>query len=830
MAAPDKLAEYETRRDFEKTKEPKRGRPRKSRAGDLKFVVQKHDARRLHFDFRLEWDGVLLSWAVTRGPSDDPGEKRLAVRTEDHPLDYADFEGTIPKGQYGGGTVMVWDAGSWEPLHDPEEGLKEGKLHFRLKGERMQGGWALVRMRGRRGEKRENWLLIKERDDKAGEDPDRLTEDFEESVTTGRSFSEIEAGHDVWKRRTKKPTDKQQPQKKKPRAKAKFPAFRKPQLATLYDEAPEGGDWIHETKFDGYRCIAAISNGQARFYTRSGKDWTEKYGDLAEAFAPLEGESLLIDGEIMAASVPKDGSAFSALQAALQDGAPLIFYVFDILERDGRSLTDLPLSERKQALEEALSPLDTEKGPIRLSTWVEGDGRDILAKICKAGGEGIVSKRADARYRHTRTSAWRKIKCSRRQEFVIGGYSPSTKKGRPFASLLIGQYDDDGVFCYRGRVGTGFDEKTLDDLGDRLKRLARKTAPFAEVPREIARDARWVTPKLAAEVDFAEFTADGHVRHGAFLGLREDKEAGAVQAEKAKGDKVAGIEITHPDRQLYGKAGVTKADVARHYAAVGSRMLEIAGHRPVSLFRCPSGIDGESFFQKHAGKGFPDELARIDIEEKDGDTGEYLYARDVAGFVAAAQMGTIEFHGWGARADNIEAPDRLIFDLDPDEGLGFAETKKAAFAVREALSDIGLKSTAMVTGGKGIHVIVPLKRTVSWDTVKAFAKTFAHMMAEEDPARYIATMSKEKRKNRIFIDWLRNERGATAILPYSLRARPGAPVATPVTWEELDNLKSAATFTIGDMAGRLKGKDPALAVKPQTLGKAVIARLEKRVG
>ncbi|WP_174803502.1 DNA ligase D [Martelella limonii] len=828
----DKLADYETKRDFSQTTEPKRGRRRRSKAGKLTFVVQKHAARRLHYDFRLEWDGVLLSWAVTRGPSDDPGEKRLAVRTEDHPLDYADFEGTIPKGQYGGGTVMVWDTGSWEPLHDPEEGLRAGKLHFRLHGARMQGGFALVRMRGR--EKRENWLLIKERDEQASDEPDRLTDTYQLSAATGRSFEEIEAGHHVWKRKTKKPGEKPEAAKaEKKTARPKFPAFRKPQLATLYDEAPEGVDWIHETKFDGYRCIAAISEGAAKLYTRSGKDWTERYGALADAFEALGDESLLIDGEIMAANVKKGASAFSALQLALKSGGELVFYAFDILERGGKSLTALPLSERKQQLEEALSPLDLDAGPVRLSTYVEGDGGDILEKICAAGGEGIVSKKADAPYRHARTSAWRKIKCTRRQEFVIGGYSPSDKKGRPFASLLVGQYDDAGVFCYRGRVGTGFNEAVLDDLGARLQKLARKTTPFAEVPGEIARDARWVTPKLAAEIDFAEFTADGHIRHGAFLGLRDDKEAGAVRQEKPKktGDEtIAGIAITHPERQLFGKAGITKADVARHYALVGKRMLEIAGKRPVSLYRCPSGIDGESFFQKHAGKGFPDEMTRIDIEEKDGDTGEYLYVASPAAFVAAAQMGTIEFHGWGASADRIEAPDRLIFDLDPDEGLGFAETKKAAFEMRDVLEEIGLLSTAMVTGGKGIHVIVPLKRTVSWETLKAFARTFAHMLAEEAPDRYIATMSKAKRRNRIFIDWLRNERGATAILPYSLRARPNAPVATPVTWEELKALKSASGFTIGDMEARLKAKDPALAVKPQTLGKAVIGRLEKRVG
>ncbi|AJY44631.1 DNA ligase D [Martelella endophytica] len=826
MAEADRLAEYEQRRDFSKTREPKRGGPKKA-GKTLGFVVQKHDARRLHYDFRLEWDGALLSWAVTRGPSDDPGEKRLAVRTEDHPLDYADFEGTIPKGHYGGGTVMVWDRGTWEPLHDPAEGLKSGKLHFNLSGERMQGGWALVRMRRRSGEKRENWLLIKERDETASDTPDALTEKNLRSVKTGRSLKGIESD-----KPPKKPSTR--PAKAKAaesKSAKKMPAFRKPQLATLYDTAPEGEDWLHETKFDGYRCIAAIAGGKARLFTRSGKDWTEKYAALDGAFEVLGNETLLIDGEIMAADIPKGQSAFSALQQALHDDGALVFYVFDILERGGKSLTEKPLSDRKAVLEQALAPLDPD-GPVRLSTYITGDGSDILKQICKAGGEGIISKRADAPYSHSRTSTWRKVKCTKRQEFVIGGYSPSDKKGRPFSSLLVGQFDEDGGFHYRGRVGTGFSEETLETLAEEFSARARKTSPFDDVPASIARKARWVTPELVAEVDFAEFTADGHIRHGAFLGLRDDKEAKTVAPEKSKASdavKVAGIAISHPDRQLFGKAGISKGDLAEYYGRAGKRMLEASGERPFSLLRYPSGIADEGFFQKHAGKGFPDELTEIDIEEKDGSTAQYLYTKKPAGFVAAAQFGTIEFHGWGSRVDRLERPDRLIFDLDPDEGLGFAETKKAAFDMRDLLEELGLAATAMVTGGKGIHVTVPLRRTVSWDTLKMFAKTFAHILAEREPERFTATMSKEKRKGKIFIDWLRNERGATAIMPYSVRAREGAPVATPVTWEELKPMKSAAAFTLPDMDKRLAAPCPYVKAfkEPQSLSAKVIDKLEK---
>ncbi|MCL3882927.1 DNA ligase D [Marivita sp. GX14005] len=806
---PDRLAAYNAKRDFNQTGEPA-GKPGKLRKDGLAFVVQKHAATRLHYDFRLEWDGVLLSWAVTKGPSPDPGEKRLAVRTEEHPLDYGSFEGTIPKGQYGGGTVMLWDRGTWEPQGDVAEGLEKGKLKLTLQGERMRGGWAMVRMRG--GEKRENWLLIKERDDYAQDDPDALTGGFDRSVKTGREMSDIADEKEVSDIADAAPE----------RGKA-LPKFQKPQLATLVDEAPEGEDWIHETKFDGYRCLAALGKGGTRLYTRSGKDWSDRFAALEHAFDPLPCDAALIDGEVMARKV--SGSAFSSLQKALSEGDPLVFFAFDLLSLDGEDLTGAPQMDRRERLARLLSGVPKD-GPLRMSEHVEGHGPEVFAKACEAGAEGIISKRIDAPYRGKRTRNWRKVKCTRRQEFVIGGYSPSDKD-RPFASLLLGTWEDE-TLRYRGRVGTGFDAEAFETLAAAF--TPRKTPPFDDVPKDVAKHATWLRPELVAEVDFTEFTADGHIRHGSYLGLREDKAAREVSMERPKGDSdISGVRISSPDREVFPEAGCTKRDVACHYDRVGERMIEIAGRRPLSLLRCPDGIAGDCFFQKHAGKGWPDALQRVAIEEKDGKTADYLYATRTEALVAAAQMGTIEFHIWGAKVDRLERPDRLVFDLDPDEGLGWPEVRGAAVEMRDALADLGLASVPMVTGGKGVHVCLHLRRSHDWDFVKGFAKTLAHVMAAAAPKRYVATMSKAKREGRIFVDWLRNERGQTAVAPYSLRARTGAPVAVPVTWDELERLKAPNVFSMGAMRERLEEPCPYLDAMDdlQSLTQDTVARLEK---
>ncbi|MFW8637458.1 DNA ligase D [Cribrihabitans pelagius] len=816
--APDRLSEYNDRRDFSRTDEPM-GRIAAAGGETRRFIVQKHAASRLHYDFRLEWDGVLLSWAVTKGPSPDPAEKRLAVRTEDHPLDYADFEGSIPKGDYGGGTVMLWDDGTWTPQEDVEQGLDKGKIKITLQGSRMQGGWTLIRMHQKKGGKRENWLLIKERDDYAQDDPDALTAGFTTSVKTGRKMEQIAEN-----------AAPAEPETSSVKRRGKRPAFVKPQLATLVGQAPAGDDWLHETKFDGYRCLAALGKGGARLYTRSGKDWTEKFGGLAAAFDRLPCDTALIDGEVMAARV--EGSAFSSLQRALKEKGALVFFAFDLLRVDGGDLTVKGQLGRRERLAQLLSGQPPD-GPLRMSSHVIGNGAQVFAAACEAKAEGIICKRIDAPYRGRRSKAWLKVKCTRRQEFVIVGYSPSDKKGRPFASLLMAA-NDGGELRYMGRVGTGFSETAMDQLAAAF--TVRKTPPAENVPARIAGEAVWLRPELVAEVEFSEFTADGHIRHGAFLGLREDKDAGQVRMERAMAQnneaEIGGIRITSAGRQVFPDAHCTKGDVARHYDRVGSRMVNLIGRRPLSLFRCPSGLGGQCFFQKHDNGGMPPELGRVEIEESGGNTETYLYATRAESLVAAAQMGTLEFHVWGVRQDRQDRPDRLVFDLDPDEGLDWSEVRAGAVTIRNALQELGLETGAIVTGGKGVHVWTALRRTRGWETVKLFAKTFAHLMAARHREQFTASMSKAKRRGRIFIDWLRNERGATSVAPYSLRARPGAPVAVPVTWGELQKLDAPNAFTIGDMAARMEAPCPALAVQEnmQTLSNGVIRALERQVG
>lgn len=822
MANARKLNDYNAKRDFSRTPEPP-GKPARVRKRNLQFLVQKHAARRLHYDLRLEWDGVLWSWAVTRGPSADPGEKRLAVRTEDHPLSYANFEGSIQKGEYGGGTVMLWDAGTWEPLHDPAKGIREGKLHFRIAGERMKGGWALVRMRGRgdSSKKRENWLLIKERDGEASDDPDELVSRYDHSVATGRSMEAIAAAASARKRTPGNILPSHTP--------LKNPGFHKPQFATLVTEAPEGEQWLHETKFDGYRCQVSLGKSGARLYTRTGLDWSDRFEDLLPSLEALPCRSALIDGEVVSGS--GGSSAFSALQHDLKAGGPLLYYAFDLLFLDGRDLRRLTLRERKARLESLLDAVPRDSA-LRYSTHIIGQGAEIFRQICISGGEGIVSKRVNASYRSTRSRDWLKVKCSHRQEFVVGGFSPSSKAGRPFASLLLGNFES-GELRYRGRVGSGFSVMDLEELSALFKHLERDTSPFTTEPNRIKATARWLKPEIVVEIDFAEFTNDGHVRHGVYVGRREDKPAASITPERrtpltaAIAGKIGKITISHGDREIFPAAGITKYDLAAFYHATGERLLAIGGKRPLSLMRCPQGLSGQCFFQKHAGKGFPAALKEVDIEERGGDVQPYLYVNSRDGFVAAAQMGTIEFHIWGARVDNLEKPDRLVFDLDPDEALPFKEVKDAALTVRHLLADVGLHSMPLLTGGKGIHVCVPLKRFTSWETLKIFARTVAEFLAQSEAQRFTANMSKAQRKGRIFIDWLRNERGATAIVPYSVRARAGAAVATPLTWKELVTMQSADAFHIADVLQRLECPCPYLqALKdPQLLGEEAVAAL-----
>ncbi|MCM8732386.1 DNA ligase D [Hephaestia sp. GCM10023244] len=827
MMRSDPLSAYNAKRNFRKTSEPT-GRRAKG-ADTHRFIVQKHDASHLHWDFRLEMDGVLKSWAVTKGPSADPGIKRLAVRTEDHPLSYAEFEGTIPKGEYGGGTVMLWDKGTWTPIPGKSaRDLEEGHLHFTLDGERMKGEWLLVRMKPRTGEKRENWLLRKVEDKHIAPD-DALIREGLKSVLTGRSMAEIAsdkagvhalagkkgkafaAEMDKAARRNAQKSVKQAKRK----APAKLPKFRNPQLATLVGAVPTGNDWMHEVKFDGYRALIAAAGEKVVVYTRSGKDWTGKFGPLVEAIAALDLPPCLIDGEIVANG--KDGNPdFSALQAILKRGHGaqgakdrLFFHAFDLLDLDGADLAPLANIERKERLEALLAETQS---PVFVADHVIGAGEKLFVAMCGAGQEGIISKRIEAPYSGRRGRAWVKVKCTRREEFILVGYSPSSARGRPFRSLLLAQRDGDAL-VYKGKVGTGFDADMMDELAADFAQLARKTAPV-KVDRPEARGVVWLTPRLVAEVAFAEYTAEGRVRHASFLGLRGDKRAEEVQPEKMqKAPKTdSGVKISNPNRVIFPDTGQTKGDLADYYAAIAPLMLPFAARRPVSLVRCPQGRAKHCFFQKHDSGGFGDRVLHVPIKEKDGGTEDYLYIEDSRGLLACVQMGAIEFHGWAARTGDVEAPDRMIFDLDPDESLDFDAVVKASEDIRDRLEELGLVSFAMLSGGKGVHVVVPLDPDHDWDTHKDFARRFAEALALAEPDRFTATMSKARRKGKIFIDWLRNQRGATAIVAYSARARESAPVAVPIAWEELKTTKNAHPFSIGDARELLaRAKDKSLS-------------------
>lgn len=810
MAARDPLAAYNAKRDFTRTKEPK---GKRAKSSGNSFVVQKHDATRLHWDFRLQVDGVLKSWAVTKGPSIDPADKRLAVQTEDHPLSYGDFEGVIPKGEYGGGTVMLWDRGTWAPIAGKSaDDLKDGHLHFTLDGERMKGEWLLVRMKRRPGEKRDNWLLRKVGDDEAGEG-DVLVERALTSVLTGRSMAEIAADKEAaqslkgakgkaFGAKMQAARDHNAQVAKKPRrAAARLPAFAAPQLATLVDAVPAGNEWMHEIKFDGYRALIAVAGAKVRVSTRNGLDWTDKFGPLVRAIAALDLPPALVDGEIVAFG-PDGNPSFSALQEVLRHGhgsqredTPFHFFAFDLLSLEGKDLKSLPQIERKERLEALLREASP---PIRVADHVIGAGEQLFHSLCGAGQEGIIAKRIDAPYRTGRTKNWVKVKCTRRQEFVIIGKTASTARGRPFKSLLLAQ-NEGKALVYKGKVGTGFDADLMAELDKAMQPLGVNKAS-ADVPRTESRGATWLRPSLVAEIAFAEFTAEGRVRHASFLGLRGDKKAAEVKPEKpAAAPKPREIvKISNRERVIFPESGQTKGELADYYAALAPLMLPFAADRPLSLVRCPQGRAKKCFFQKHDSGSFGKAVHQVPIREKDGGAEDYIYVEDAEGLLACVQMGTIEFHGWASRTDAVERPDRMIFDLDPDEGMDFDRVKNAAQDIRARLSDIGLVSFAMLSGGKGVHVVVPLTPGHDWDAHKDFASRFAQALSAAEPDRFVATMSKARRKDKIFIDWLRNQRGSTAVLPYSARARPGAPVAIPIDWDELDAMKDAHPFSIAD--------------------------------
>ena len=915
------LTAYHRKRDFKKTAEPNgAGAPKKAaKQGTLRFVIQKHDATRLHYDFRLELDGVLKSWAVPKGPSLDPADKRLAVEVEDHPIEYGTFEGIIPEGEYGGGTVLVWDRGTWSPKDsDAAAALKKGTLKLLLHGEKLQGEWTLTRLKAREGDDKNNWLLIKHRDEFARDGGGDIVETQPGSVKTGREIEQVAAdagtqtpsqkraakrggartgsakagskaaapkasaappkaatkAGKVTKAHTpatvaaeKVPDDPQVWHSNRPaKSAAKVegaiarPAMPdvSPQLCTPADHAPAGRDWIHEIKYDGYRLLLRRDGDRVHLITRAGHDWTSKFAPIAESAARLACRSAVIDGE--ATILDSAGhSSFQALQRALKERrfGLLVYFAFDLLYLDGYDLRSVPLVKRKELL---CSLIESTKNPgsIRYSDHIRGKGDDVERQACQFELEGIVSKQADSTYESTRSRTWLKVKCVRRQEFVIVGWTPSPASGRPFGSLLLGAKDAQGRLTYTGKVGTGFDADMLRDLAGDMAKLEVDAAPLqVPAPRAEVRGAHWIEPKLVAEVAFTEWTVDGRLRHPSYQGLREDKDWAEVVIERAvhvpaksvkgspakpaakaaparvqaasssppregRGRKpktpapkkraagreasvVGGVNITSGERVIYPDPPVTKLDVARYYELAAEWLLPHVVNRPLSTVRCPGGLSSACFFQKHVGETLPPPILAVPVREKDGEA-KYISIADVEGLLTLVQFGVIELHPWGSRVDDVERPDLITFDLDPGPDVTFDVVKAAALRVRELLQEIGLESFLKTSGGKGLHINVPLQPKADWDQVKAFAGAVVARMVQQEPALYIGTMTKAKRVGKIFVDFFRNGRGATSVAPYSLRSRPGAAISMPVRWNQIAELTSPDQFRLPAAAKQLAAR------------------------
>jgi bifunctional non-homologous end joining protein LigD len=902
------LETYHKKRKFNVTSEP---RGRKQRGGGQRYVIQKHDATRLHYDLRLELDSVMKSWAVTRGPSLDPNDKRLSVHVEDHPIEYNSFEGTIPESEYGGGTVMIWDRGTWEPIGDAHKGYAKGHLEFVLHGKKLRGRWHLVRMRPRKGDRHENWLLIKAKDEEArsGRDAD-IIEEEPLSAATGRSMDEIAAGKGrkrVWhsNRKDSAPKDTGRPQSQrdfkaqlkalaaspaksesksaartkpakglaaKPPARAKpattkverksgrgardgkarLPAFIPPSLATLDDAAPSGKNWLHEIKFDGYRIEARLDHGKVQLLTRKQLDWTHRFKPIAEAVKALDAQTALIDGELVVED-DKGVSSFSLLQSDLKDGRHdrFVYRAFDLLYVDGHDLSGEPLVVRKAALQRLLGG-ESRKGLIRYVEHFDENGALIFQHACEMHLEGIVSKLRDAPYRSGRSDNFIKVKCHNEQEFVVAGFSPSVAMPKAVGALVVA-FHEHGKLRYAGRVGTGYTRAAARDLWKRLDALHADKPPVALPPDERRKDVVWVKPQMVIEAEFRGITHDGLLRQASYKGLREDKPAREVVRETAvansmattqrqpvrksakpsgkssakspakpalasnnkKGVEISNVHLTHPDRVYWADVGVTKEDLAAYYVRMWDLMAPHVIRRPLAMLRCPEGTAGECFFQKHIASNIKESSLRHAVKTKEHDV---IAVEKLDELIELVQSGALEIHVRGSRLDSLESCDRIVFDLDPGEGVTWKAIVAAAKEIRDRLSQLKLKSFGKLSGGKGIHVVLPIDGA-DWDTTKAFTAKIAAAMAADSPELYLAKMTKALRHGRILIDYLRNTREATSVAAYSTRARAGAPVSMPVSWDALPRTTGGNQFTLPDVKiardawsdiGKVKQKLPEL--------------------
>lgn len=771
-----KLSEYNQKRNFDKTTEPE-GKIDDSDER-LRFVVQHHIARKDHYDFRLEWNGALLSWAIPKGPSYNVTDKRLAVKVEDHPLEYRNFEGTIPKGEYGGGVVMLWDEGFWEPYGNVDEALSKGALKFTINGIRLKGKWALIRIKAKKGETKDNWLLLKEKDEFIKSETG-ITE-FTTSIRTGRTMSEIEAGQE--KSFIKNPFHNAEVQ-----------------LAKLVKEVPDGENWLYEMKYDGYRILAYVEENRARLITRNGNDFTKRFYEVAASLVNLAGgRAMVLDGEMTI--IDANGKTnFQALQNYMKNpkGQNLTYIVFDLLALDGEDLRDQSLVARKEILENLM--VESSEN-LYYSRHVKGNGKASFIAACDSGMEGIIGKKFDSVYSGTRNGDWIKLKCDKRQEFVIGGYTLSDKKTSGISSILIGVYENEELI-YAGRAGTGFNRRNTKELEAKFKSLTRDVSPFKLAPKPRSNEEiTWIKPELVAEIKFTEWTEDNQLRQASFKGLREDKNPKDIKREQTFEESempmesnsnniiIGGVKISSPDKVIFENPEITKADVIKYYQKVSERMLPYVTHRILSIVRCPKGVSQACFYKKHPGPGSKG-VVTIPLNTGDGEAEEYFYIDNVSGLLSEAQMGTLEFHTWGSRVNELENPDMMVFDLDPDEGMDIERVRQGVRDIKSILLELSLDSYLKTSGGKGYHVVVPLKPSVNWDTFHDFARGVAEVMEQKWPEKYTSNVRKAKRADKIFIDWIRNARGATSIAPYSLRARKGAKVSMPIPWEELDTVE-----------------------------------------